>query len=59
MRVVVTHVLVGEQKVMRGDEVMVEAEVRVAFVSEGKPRRIPEPLRKAMGADAEHYPNAN
>jgi acyl-CoA thioester hydrolase len=47
------------QKVMRGEEVMVEAEVRVAFVSEGKPRRIPEPLRKAMGADAELYPNAN
>ena len=43
------------QKVMRGEDVMVEAEVRVAFVSEGKPRRIPEPLRKAMGADAEHY----
>jgi acyl-CoA thioesterase FadM len=36
--------------------VLVEAEVRVAFVSEGRPRRIPEPLRKAMGADAEHYP---
>jgi acyl-CoA thioester hydrolase len=44
------------QKVMRGEEMLVEAEVRVAFVSEGKPRRIPEPLRKAMGADAEHYP---
>jgi acyl-CoA thioester hydrolase len=47
------------QKVMRSEEVMVEAEVRVAFVSEGKPRRIPELLRKAMGADAELYPNAN
>jgi acyl-CoA thioester hydrolase len=43
------------QKVLRGDEVMLEAEVRVAFVSEGKPQRIPEPLRKAMGADAGHY----
>ena len=41
------------QRVMRGAEVLVEAEVRVAFVSEGRPRRIPEPLRKAMGADAE------
>jgi acyl-CoA thioester hydrolase len=41
------------QRVMRGDEVLIEAEVRVAFVSEGRPRRIPEPLRKAMGADAE------
>jgi acyl-CoA thioester hydrolase len=40
------------QQVLRGDEVLIEAEVRVAFVSEGKPRRIPEPLRQAMGADA-------
>ena len=41
------------QRVMRGDEILIEAEVRVAFVSEGRPKRIPEPLRKAMGADAE------
>jgi acyl-CoA thioester hydrolase len=45
--------IILHQKVMRRAEVMAEAEVRVAFVSEGKPRRIPEPLRKAMGADAE------
>ena len=44
------------QRVMRGDEVLIEAEVRVAFVSEGRPKRIPEPLRKAMGADAERNP---
>jgi len=44
------------QRVMRGEEVLLEAEVRVAFVSEGRPKRIPEPLRKAMGADAEHNP---
>jgi acyl-CoA thioester hydrolase len=44
------------QRVMRGEEVLIEAEVRVAFVSEGKPKRIPEPLRKAMGADAERNP---
>ncbi len=44
------------QQVMRGEEVLLEAEVRVAFVSEGRPKRIPEPLRKAMGADAEHNP---
>jgi acyl-CoA thioester hydrolase len=37
------------QQVMRGEEVLLEAEVRVAFVSEGRPKRIPEPLRKAMG----------
>ena len=48
--------IIIHQKVVRGAEVMVEAEVRVAFVSEGKPRRIPEPLRKAMGADAERNP---
>jgi acyl-CoA thioester hydrolase len=41
------------QRVMRGEEVLLEAEVRVAFVSEGRPKRIPEALRKAMGADAE------
>ena len=44
------------QRVMRGEEVLLEAEVRVAFVSEGKPKRIPEPLRRAMGADAERNP---
>ncbi len=47
------------QRVMRGEEVLVEAEVRVAFVSEGRPKRIPEPLRKAMGADAERNPERN
>ena len=44
------------QRVVRGEEVLIEAEVRVAFVSEGRPKRIPEPLRKAMGADAERNP---
>ena len=44
------------QRVVRGEEVLIEAEVRVAFVSEGRPKRIPEPLRKAMGADAERTP---
>jgi acyl-CoA thioester hydrolase len=39
------------QKVVRGEETLIDAEVRVAFVSNGKPRRIPAPLRKAMGAD--------
>jgi acyl-CoA thioester hydrolase len=48
--------IILHQKVMRGAEVMVEAHVRVAFVSEGKPRRIPEALRKAMGADAVRNP---
>ena len=44
------------QRVVRGEEMLLEAEVRVAFVSEGKPKRIPEALRKAMGADAERNP---
>jgi acyl-CoA thioester hydrolase len=39
------------QKVARGDEVLVEARVRVAFVSGGRARPIPKPLRLAMRAD--------
>jgi acyl-CoA thioester hydrolase len=39
------------QEVMRGDELLIEARVQVAFVSQGKAQRIPKPLREAMGAD--------
>ena len=39
------------QRVMRGDELLVEASVRVAFISEGRARPIPKPLRIAMMAD--------
>ena len=39
------------QKVMRENEVLVEAHVRVAFVSGGRARPIPKPLRMAMQAD--------
>jgi acyl-CoA thioester hydrolase len=39
------------QRVMRGDEVLVQADVRVAFVSGGRARPIPKPLRIAMKAD--------
>ena len=39
------------QKVMRGDEVLVEAHVKVAFVSGGRATRIPNALRAAMKAD--------
>lgn len=39
------------QKVMRGDEVLVEANVRVAFISGGRAKPIPKPLRIAMKAD--------
>jgi acyl-CoA thioester hydrolase len=39
------------QKVMRGGELLIEAKVQVAFVSQGRAQRIPKPLREAMGAD--------
>ena len=39
------------QRVMRGDELLVKASVRVAFISEGRARPIPKPLRTAMKAD--------
>ena len=39
------------QRVMRGDELLVEAHVRVAFISGGRARPIPKPLRTAMQAD--------
>jgi len=39
------------QKVMLKDELLVEARVQVAFVSQGRAQRIPKPLRVAMGAD--------
>jgi acyl-CoA thioester hydrolase len=39
------------QMVVRGDDLLVEAHVRVAFVSGGRARPIPKPLRIAMRAD--------
>ena len=39
------------QKVMRQDDVLVKAHVRVAFVSGGRARPIPKPLRAAIQAD--------
>jgi acyl-CoA thioester hydrolase len=39
------------QEVRRGEELLVEAKVRVAFVSGGRARPIPKPLRTAMKAD--------
>ena len=41
------------QKVMRGEELIVEAHVQVAFVSGGRAKPIPRPLRLAMAADLE------
>jgi len=40
-----------QQRVMHGEELLVEAQVRVAFVSGGRARPIPKPLRVAMKAD--------
>ena len=42
------------QRVMRGNELLVEAHVQVAFISGGRARRIPEALRLAMGAGRDH-----
>jgi acyl-CoA thioester hydrolase len=39
------------QRIMRGEELLVEAQVRVAFVCGGRARPIPKPLRIAMKAD--------
>lgn len=39
------------QRVLRADELLVEAQVRVAFISGGKAKPIPKPLRIAMKAD--------
>ena len=39
------------QEVLRGADVLIEAKVRVAFVSGGRARPIPKPLRVAMKAD--------
>ena len=40
-----------KQIVMCGEDILVEAMVRVAFVSGGRARPIPKPLRIAMRAD--------
>jgi acyl-CoA thioester hydrolase len=39
------------QKVMRGADLLIEAKVKVAFISGGRARPIPKPLRIAMKAD--------
>jgi len=40
-----------QQRVMLGADTLVEASVQVAFVSGGRARPIPKPLRAAMAAD--------
>ncbi len=41
------------QEVLRGPDVLVKAEVRVAFISEGRAQPIPKSLRLLMKADLE------
>jgi acyl-CoA thioester hydrolase len=41
------------QQILRGNELLVEAHVRVAFVSNGRARPIPRALRLAMRTDQE------
>ncbi|MCX7309476.1 MAG: tol-pal system-associated acyl-CoA thioesterase [Afipia sp.] len=43
------------QIVRRGSEILVEAQVKVAFVSGGRARPIPKALRTAMSADRERH----
>ena len=44
------------QQCRRGEELLVEAHVRVAFISQGRARPIPKPLRIAMKADQDKLP---
>jgi acyl-CoA thioester hydrolase len=41
------------QRIMRGGETVIDAHVKVAFVSGGRARPIPKPLRIAMRTDQE------
>jgi acyl-CoA thioester hydrolase len=41
------------QQCWRGEDLLCEAHVRVAFISQGRARPIPKPLRIAMKADQE------
>ena len=43
------------QEVRKGGEILVEAQVKVAFVSGGRARPIPKALRTAMAADRERH----
>jgi acyl-CoA thioester hydrolase len=53
-----THLLGGarivlDQKILRGDEVLIEARVKVAVISpDGRPRRMPEAVSAILGAPA-------
>ena len=40
-----------EQRVLRGEEVLVTAQVKVACVGGGRARRIPDGLRRRLGIE--------
>jgi acyl-CoA thioester hydrolase len=42
------------QRIRRGEELLIEAHVRVAFVCDGRAKPIPKPLRQAMSAGLQH-----
>ena len=42
------------QRIRRGEELLIEAHVRVAFVCGGRAKPIPKPLRQAMSAGLPH-----
>jgi acyl-CoA thioester hydrolase len=43
------------QRILRGDELLLEAHVRVAFVCDGRARPIPKALRQAMTAQRKEF----
>ena len=43
------------QQIKRGEALLIDAEVRVAFISGGRAQRIPKPLRAAMQADRDQH----
>ena len=47
-----------QQRILRGDEPLIEAHVRVAFVCGGRARPIPKPLRIAMKAEQDRAGSA-
>src|SRR5215468_5630428 len=47
-----------QQRILRADELLIEAHVRVAFVCGGRARPIPKPLRIAMKAEQDRAGSA-
>jgi len=44
------------QRVLRGDEALLTAEVTVACLGGGRPRRIPDPLRRTLAGNSSDLP---